>query len=79
MVTHLYFRRRRDHPCRRASEEALVAEMRVQLAAITGKVTDHEARICDVEAAKAKLLGACLLLCALDSASGWVALVVTHH
>jgi len=56
-----------------------MVEMRVHLAAVREVLPDHETRIRELEAAKAKLLGACLLLATVaGSASGWLALV-THH
>jgi hypothetical protein len=64
----------------RATEDATVVEMRVHLAAVKETLHDHETRIRELEAARAKLLGACLVLAALaGSASGWLALVVMHH
>jgi hypothetical protein len=64
----------------RAIEDATVVEMRVHLAAAKEALSDHETRIRELEAARAKLLGACLVLAALaGSASGWLALMVMHH
>ena len=71
-----------DSPVVRAGREAEdvnMVEMRMRLAAVREVLPDHEARIRELEAAKAKLLGACLLLATVaGSASGWLALV-THH
>jgi hypothetical protein len=64
----------------RATEDSTVVEMRVHLAGVKETINDHETRIRELEAAKAKLLGACLVLAALaGSASGWLALVLMHH
>jgi len=64
---------------RREAEDDNMVEMRVHLAAVREVLPDHETRIRELEAAKAKLLGACLLLATVaGSASGWLALV-THH
>ncbi len=64
---------------RREGEDANMVEIRVHLDAVRALLPDHEARIRELEAAKAKLLGACLLLATVaGSASGWLALV-THH
>jgi hypothetical protein len=64
----------------RATEDATVVEMRVHLAGVKEALSDHETRLRELEAARAKLLGACLVLAALaGSASGWLALVVMHH
>ena len=64
----------------RVAEDATVVEMRVHLAAVKEALSYHEARIRELEAARAKLLGACLVLAALaGSASGWLALVLVHY
>jgi hypothetical protein len=64
----------------RAAEDATVVEMRVHLAAVKEALSDHETRVRELEAARAKLLGACFVLAALvGSASGWLALVVMRH
>jgi hypothetical protein len=65
-----------------ATEDAKLVEIQVRLAAIGEKLTslrDHETRLRELEAAKAKLLGACLLLGTLaGGTSGWI-LIATHH
>jgi hypothetical protein len=62
---------------------AKVVEIQVLLAGLNEKLAglpDHEARIRKLEAANARLLGACLLLSTLvGSASGWLPLIATHH
>lgn len=58
-------------------------EMGSQLAVMTERINalpDHEARIRALEAAKAKLYGACLAISALaGGGAGWIALALTHH
>jgi hypothetical protein len=64
----------------RATEDTTVVEMRVHLTGVRETQADHETRLRELEAARARLLGACLVLATLaGSASGWLALVVTHH
>ena len=62
---------------------AELVEMRVQLAAIRQKLTDlpdYGARIRELEIAKAKAVGVCLLLATLaGSVAGWLPLVTMHH
>lgn len=61
----------------RAAEDPTVVEMRVHLAGVKEALHDHENRIRELEAARAKLLGACLVLATLGgSASGWLALMM---
>jgi hypothetical protein len=61
----------------RATDDAVTTDAYLDLRA---KVTDLEARIRELEAVKAKLIGACFLL---SIASGWLAplvpLLIPHH
>jgi hypothetical protein len=64
----------------RKAEGAKMVEMRVHLDAVRERQHDDDARIRELEAAMAKLKGACLLLATVaGSASGWLALLLTHH
>ena len=63
----------------REAEDTNMVEIRVHLDAVREVLPDHEARIRELEAAKAKFLGACLLLATVaGGVSGWLALI-THH